>query len=194
MLTTIRRRALARRGCAAAATVIARLACVALLAACAANPDRMVVPPEKGASATPAAWASSLCLRNVSGGEQWNMMSQAGVVEDAALRTALERTLQQNGLAAPKDACRYFLDIDILGISQPGHGLFIASVQTDSHLNYKVYGPGQKPVFLDTVSTSYTEPMSFAPALARVQYSAEGAVRTNFQQFLVHLAAKQPGA
>jgi hypothetical protein len=168
------------------------LACVALLTACAANPDRMVVQPEKGASIAPGVWAWTLRLRNLIGGEQWNLMSQAGVVEDAALRTALEKTLQQNGLAALKDGCRYFVDVDILGVSQPSHGLFVTSEQTVSHLNHKVYDPAQKPVFLDTVSVSYTEPFSLAPAITRVQYAAEGAVRTNFEQFLKHLAAKQP--
>jgi hypothetical protein len=95
-------------------------ACVALLAACTykAEPQNMAVQPGNGASISPGAWAGTLCLRNVIGGEQWNLMSQAGVVEDAALRAGLEQTLQQNGLAAPKDGCRYFLDVDILGISQ----------------------------------------------------------------------------
>lgn len=192
MLTTSSKCSPARGSRGAAAATTLWFASVVLLTACTANADRMIVQPGKGDPIDPGAWAGTLCLRNVIGGEQWNLMSQAGVVEDAALRTALEKTLQQNGLAAPADGCRYFLDVDILGVSQPSHGLFITSVQTDSHLNYKVYDPAQKPVFLDTVSASFTEPFSLSPAVARVQYAAEGAVRTNFEQFLKHLAAKQP--
>jgi hypothetical protein len=192
MLTIRRKRSSVGRSRGAVAAVTMPFAFVALLAACTANPDRMVVQPGEGASIAPNAWAGTLCLRNVVGGEQWNLMSQAGVVEDAALREALEKTLQQNGLAAPRDGCRFFLDVDILGISQPSHGLFVTSVQTDSHLNYKVYDPAQKPIFVDTVSASYTEPFSLLPAVARVQHAAEGAIRTNFEQFLKHLAAKQP--
>jgi len=50
--------------------------------------------------AFPAAWQHSLCLQTVGGGETWNLLSQAGVVEDTAFREALEKTLAQNQLLA----------------------------------------------------------------------------------------------
>lgn len=63
-----------------------------------------------------------------------------------------------------------------------------------SHVSYKIYDENRKPTFVDTVSASYTEGFSALPAVARVQHSAEGAVRANFDQFLRHLAAQPPTA
>src|SRR6266851_9509298 len=83
---------------------------------------------------------------------------------------------------------------DILGVSQPSEGMFVTSVQTISHVNYKIFDRNQKPAFVDTVSSSYTENFSLLPAVARVQRSSEGAVRTNFDQFLQHLSTKPPAA
>ena len=164
------------------------------IAACTADSDRMVATSADTPLAFPAAWQHSLCLRTVGGGETWNLLSQAGVVEDTAFRKALETTLAQNHLLAQPSDCKYYLDVDILGVSQPSHGIFITSVQTVSHVNYKIFDLNQKPAFLDTVSSSYTEDFSLLPAAARVQRASEGAVRTNFDQFLQHLATNPPAA
>jgi hypothetical protein len=168
------------------------LACLPPLAACTAEAERMVVSSASSPPGVPTAWQNSLCLRTVEGGDKWNLLSLPGVVEDAALREALEKSLEQRQLVAQPDACKYYLDVDILGVSQPSEGLFVTSVQTMSHVNYKIFDEKQKPVFVDTVSTSYTEEMSLLPAAARFQHASEGAIRTNFDQFLQHLAMRSP--
>ncbi len=170
------------------------LVCLPLLAACTADAGRMVASSGGVALAFSGGWQHTLCLRTVEGGEKWNLLSQAGVVEDAAFREALEKSLRQNQLIAPQTACKYYLDVNILGVSQPSEGMFVTSVQTISHVNYKIFDRNQKPAFVDTVSSSYTENFSLLPAVARVQRSSEGAVRTNFDQFLQHLSTKPPAA
>ena len=167
------------------------LGCVILLSACTADASRMVSVANSGLPVR-SPWEHSLCPRR-SGGEQWNLLSQAGVVEDAAFQEALEKTLAQNQLLSAPSACKYYLDVEILGITQPGQGLFVTSVQTDAHINYKIFDGNQRPAFLDTVSSSYTEPFSLLPA-ARMQRASEGAVRTNFEVFLQHLAQRSPSA
>jgi hypothetical protein len=168
--------------------------CLLPIAACTADAGRMVATSADTPLAFSAAWQHSLCLRTVGGGETLNLLSQAGVVEDAAFREALEKTLEQNQLLAQPSGCKYYLDVDILGVSQPSHGLFVTSVQTISHVNYKIFDTSQKPAFVDTVSSSYTEDFSLLPAAARAQRASEGAVRTNFDQFLQHLSMKPPAA
>lgn len=163
-----------------------------LLASCAANPDRMIAFTDSPKPTFQNAWTNSLCMRAIGGGEKWSLLAQAGVVEDDAFRKALESSLQRNQLLAQPSACKYYLDSDILGISQPGQGLFITSVTTEAHVNYKIFDGDQKPVFVDTVSSSYTEPFALNPGIARMQYSAEGAVRTNLEKFLKNLAGKSP--
>jgi hypothetical protein len=162
------------------------------LAGCAADADRMDAASTDIPASFAPSWQHDVCLRTVEGGEHEDIMSPAGIVEDPAFRAALTKTLEQSALLARDDACRYHLDVDILGISQPDRGLFVTSVRTDSHVNYKMFDRDQKPVFVDTVSASYTEDFSLLPAVARVQRASEGAVRANFIQFLQHLAAKPP--
>jgi hypothetical protein len=165
-----------------------------LLAGCAADAERMVATSAGTPLPFAAAWQHSICLRTVQGGDKWNPLSQAGVVEDSALRQALEKSLEQNQLLGPSTACRYYLDVDILGVSQPGQGLIVTSVQTDSHVNYKIFDGRGRPAFVDTVSASYTEDFSLVPAALRFERASEGAIRTNFAQFLQHLSVKPPPA
>jgi hypothetical protein len=169
-------------------------ACLLALTACTADAGRMIASSANTPLAFPAAWQHSLCLRTVGGGDKWNLLSQAGVVEDAAFHEALEKSLEANQLLAQPSGCKYYLDVDILGVSQPSKGMFVTSVQTIAHVNYKIFDGNQKPIFVDTVSASYTEDFSLLPAVARVQRASEGAVRTNFDQFLQHLSLNSPAA
>jgi hypothetical protein len=166
--------------------------CSLILTSCTADAGRMAATSTSTPLAFPAAWQHSICLRTVEGGDKWNLLSEAGVVEDAAFREALERSLQQSQVLAQPNACKYYLDVDILGVSQPSQGIFVTSVQTISHVNYKIFDGNQKPAFLDTVSSTYTEDFSLLPAVARMQRASEGAVRTNFDQFLQHLSLTPP--
>lgn len=169
--------------------------CLILITGCTyrAEADKMVASPGSQPSAAPDYWQQSLCVRAVEGGEKFNLMSAPGVVEDDAFRSALQQTLERSHLVAKPDSCKYYMDVNLLGISQPSQGLFVASVQAISHINYKIFNADQKPVFLDTVSASFTAGAfeSFA-AVARVEHAVEGSVRSNFEQFLQHLQARPP--
>jgi hypothetical protein len=173
-------------------TLVVISSCLLALAACTADAERMVATSVSAPLPFAAAWQHGICLRTVEGGDKWNPLSQAGVVEDSALRQALEKSLAQNQLLGPSGACKYYLDVDILGVSQPSQGLIVTSVQTDSHVNYKIFDGKGRPAFVDTVSASYTEDFSLVPAALRVERASEGAVRTNFDEFLHHLAMKPP--
>src|SRR5436309_353917 len=80
-----------------------------LLAACTADAGRMVASSGSAVLAHPGGWQHSVCLRTVEGGDKWNLLSQAGVVEDTAFREALEKSLQQNQLMASQNGCKYYL-------------------------------------------------------------------------------------
>lgn len=166
-------------------------ACCLLITACTAQAGRMVVSSESTPSPFPDQWKHNLCVRNVGGGETFNLLSQPGVVESDAFRSAFEQSLERNLLLAEPSGCKYYIDVDILGVSQPSRGIFITSVEAISHVNYKVFDRNQKPVLLDTVSATYTAGFSDAVVGAvRVERASEGAVRANFEKFLEDLRTK----
>jgi hypothetical protein len=150
----------------------------------------MTASPDDRASVFPERWRRSLCIRSVEGGEQHRFSAPLGAVDDEAFRKAFQQSLQQRQLLAQPDSCKYRVDVNILGVSQPGRGMIVTDPQSTSHINYKIYDRDQKPVFLDTVSASFTtRPFDAFFAGTRVIHSVEGSVRANFDQFLQHLQA-----
>jgi hypothetical protein len=148
----------------------------------------MVAPRDEAASVFPEKWRQNLCVRSVEGGETPSFSSPIGVIENGALRKAFQQSLEQRHLLAQPESCKYNIDVNLLGVSQPGQGLIVTDPQSISHINYKVFDRDQKPVFLDTVSASFTtKPFDAFFAGTRVQHSVEGSVRANFDLFLQHL-------
>ena len=113
-----------------------------LLAACAtpADPQRMAVTQAAG-TGFPAKLQHAMCVRNVTGGEATNPL-WVSEVDDAGFSQALSNSLSSLGLLAAQGSCRYFVDVDLLGLSQPTVGI---SMEVTSHANYKVYDAGGKP-------------------------------------------------
>lgn len=174
---------------------LARLACItvlAALAACAtpAEPQRMVAAPEPGSGPFPAALAAGLCIGTVSGGSETNPLwvSQVG---NGEFRQALEQSLSMHGLLAGPGACRWQVDANLLGLSQPVIGL---DLLVTSHVNYTAGAAGQPPFLVATVTAPFTATFAdHAIAVVRLKLANEGSIRRNIQQFLDQLRASRPG-
>jgi hypothetical protein len=125
-----------------------------------------------------------MCVRTVSGGESTNPLwiSEVG---NGELREALTTSLSNAGLLAPQNSCKYFVDVDLLGVSQPSGGF---SMTAYSHVNYKVYDGAGNPILLATISASYTAGAFDAFAgYVRLKHATEGAMRASISQFLDRL-------
>ena len=82
-------------------------------------------------------------------------------------------------------SCRYFIDVDLLGLSQPTFGF---TFEVTSHANYKVYDAGGKSALLATISGAYTADFAEAPVGSmRLKRANEGAIRASITQFLDRL-------
>jgi hypothetical protein len=160
-------------------------AVLALLAACAtpADPEKMAVTQPTGAGFPPKL-QHAMCVRNVTGGESTNPL-WVSEVDDAGFNTALTNSLSSLGLSGAPSACRYFVDVDLLGLSQPAAGF---SMEVTSHANYKVYDAGGKPALFATINAAYTA--EFSESLVgsdRLKRANEGAIRASITQFLDRL-------
>jgi hypothetical protein len=156
-----------------------------LLAACAtpADPERMAVTQAAGAG-FPAALQHAMCVRKVNGGEATNPL-WVSEVDDAGFSEALSNSLSSLGLLGAQGSCRYFIDVDLLGLSQPTFGF---TFEVTSHANYKVYDVGGKSVLLATIAGAYTAEFSESVVgAARLKRANEGAIRASITQFLDRL-------
>jgi hypothetical protein len=164
-----------------AATGIALL----LLAACAtpAEPERMAVTQASGAGFPPKL-QHAMCVRKVTGGEATNPL-WVSEVDDAGFTEALSNSLDSVGLLGAQGSCRYFIDVDLLGLSQPTFGF---TFEVTSHANYKVYDAGGKSALLATIAGAYTADFAEAPlGSMRLKRANEGAIRASITQFLDRL-------
>ena len=166
----------ARHGATAAALL--------LLAACAtpADPERMAV--SQAGAGFPPTLQHAMCVRNVTGGEATNPL-WVSQVDDAGFNEALSNSLSTIGLLGAQGSCRYFVDVDLLGLSQPTVGL---SMEVTSHANYKVYDAAGKPALFATISAPYTAEFSESVVGSlRLKRANEGSIRASITQFLDRL-------
>jgi hypothetical protein len=157
--------------------------------ASAADPGAMTVTAQTSTRSFPAPLQHSMCVRNVTGGEETNPL-WASKVDDNGFRTALAGSLDAAGLSAPSSSCVYPIDANLLGLSQPALGL---DMTVTSHVNYKVYDKSGQPLLLATVDAPYTA--KFSDALAgtkRLQMANEGSIRQSIEQFLDKLRDVSP--
>ena len=164
---------------------------LALVSACAApaDPKNMVASPTPGGSEFAAPLHSSMCVRNVTGGEETNPM-WVSKVNNQDFHTALAASLDTAGLTGAAAACKYPIDVNLLGLSQPSAGF---DMEVTSHVNYKVYDAASQPILLETISAAYTAKMSDAFAgVERLKLANEGSIRSSISQFLDKLRAVKP--
>jgi hypothetical protein len=144
-----------------------------------ADPEKMVVASETSAPAFPERWQHAMCVRSVVGGEETNPLWISKVGNDQ-FRIALASSLDGAGLTAPSGACKYPVDVSLLGLSQPASGF---DMTVTSHVNYKVYDTAGQPVLLETISAAYTAPVGFDTGVARLRKANEGSMRASIEQF-----------
>lgn len=156
-----------------------------LLAACAtpADPQRMVIT-QAPIGGFPAKLQHAMCVRKVSGGEATNPL-WVSEVDDAGFSEALTNSLSSLGLLGAEGSCRYFVDVDLLGLSQPAAGF---AMEVTSHANYKVYDAGGKAALFATINAAYTAEFSEnVVGSFRLKRANEGAIRASITQFLDRL-------
>jgi hypothetical protein len=156
-----------------------------VLAACAmsADPARMAVSQAAG-TGFPTKLQHAMCVRNVTGGEATNPL-WVSEVDDAGFREALSNSLSALGLLGAQGSCRYFVEVDLLGLSQPVAGI---AMEVTSHANYKVYDAAGKPALFATIKAAYTAEFSESVVGSiRLKRANEGAIRASITQFLDRL-------
>ena len=169
----------------AAGRIIAVVLGTALLSACAtpADPGAMTLAkPSGGASA--GALKDAVCVRKVSGGEETNPLwvSQVG---NGEFTQSLTQSLANAGMLGSSASCRWFVDADLLGLSQPAFGL---ALEVTAHVNYKVYDKADRPALMETIKSAYTAQFSDSPiAVHRLRLANEGAIRTSIASFMEKL-------
>lgn len=155
-----------------------------------ADPKRMTVTILPSEGPFPAALSSAICVRSVTGGEPTNPLWVAKV-DNAEFKTALTDSLRERGLLARPEGCRFQLDVNLLGLSQPVFGL---AFTVTTHVNYKLLGSASEPVLLETISAPYTAEMSeHLVAVIRLARANEGSIRNNITEFLTRLRALRLG-
>ena len=163
---------------------------MASLAACAApaEPGRMTVAAGAAPADFPPQLRAALCVGSVTGGETTNPLwvSQVG---NAEFTQALDASLGAQGLRAT-GGCRYRVDANLLGLSQPIAGL---DLTVTSHVNYKVGAEGRPPMLQETVTTPFTATFGDSPiAVIRLQRANEGSIKASIATFLQRLRNSQP--
>ncbi len=108
-------------------------------------------------------------------------------VDNTGFRTALTGSMATSGLMAPADGCKYPVDANLLGLSQPIIGF---DMEVVSHINYKVYDTAGQPVMLETINAPFTATISDAVVgIVRIKRANEGSIRSSISQFLDKLRA-----
>ena len=157
--------------------------CALMLYACAepAKQQNMIATTAPTASGSPL--AGTMCVKNVSGGEETNPL-WTSEVDDAAFRGALEASLRGVGLAArsPSD-CKLDVNANLLGLAQPVAGF---DMEVTANVNYSVLNTGGDSAYFEsTVTTPFTANFSDAFAgVTRLRLANEGAIRTNITVFI----------
>jgi len=146
----------------------------------------MTVRPTPAEGNFPDALQHAMCVRTVAGGEDTNPL-WVSKVGNNDFHSALAGSMDAAALTTSSAACKYPVDVNLLGLSQPSFGL---DMEVTSHVNYKVYDTANQPILLETISASYTAAFSEAfVGVVRAQRANEGSVRANISQFLDKLRA-----
>jgi hypothetical protein len=161
---------------------------LAWLSGCAtpADPTMMKVASTQSEVHYPDALNQAMCVRNVTGGQGTNPL-WVSKVSNEDFHSALDASMDSARLIGAGGACKYPVDVDLLGLAQPSFGL---DMKVTSNVNYKVYDAAGQPVLMETIVADYTATFSDAAiGVVRVKKANEGSVRTNISKFLEKLQA-----
>lgn len=163
------------------------------LGACAQKADvgNMVLGKTSVQAVDGSPLANALCIGAVTGGEATNPM-WVSKVDNEGFRGALDGSLRNNGLlASDSKNCRYDVNANLLGLSQPIIGI---SMTVTSNVNYSVLErPSGDPYFQTTVTKPYSAEFGAAfLGVKRLQIANEGSIRTNIGVFIDQLLSHKP--
>ena len=157
--------------------------------ATAAKPEAMVAKTQTTDKPFPQFLTHAMCVRTVTGGEKTNPLWVSKVDNDG-FRSALGTSMDSAGLSAAASSCAYPIDVNLLGLSQPGFGF---DMTVTSHVNYKVYDSQAKPLVLETIDAPFTATVSDAfVGVECVRVANEGAIRLSIQMFFDKLRSAPP--
>jgi len=128
----------------------------------------------------------AIAIRKVGGGEKTNPLLFAKVGDDE-LREALRLSLLQDGFLSISDTDAPFsLDVFLVGLKQPNHGL---DAIVDSYIRYTLSRVcDSEVIFDDIVTASFRATIQDAfMGISRLKLATEGSVRTNIATFLEKL-------
>ena len=164
-----------------------------LLAGCAsaARVDNMIViqPAARATQRTPL--TETIAVGEIRGGRETNPLWKSEVGNEE-FRQALRTSLLAATYLAPNEAqAPYVLEANLLGMSHP---IIAASVEVTTHANYVLRDKrADKPVFLETITSTYTAPWNASfLGVERLRLANEGSVRENINQLLQRLQQVEP--
>ena len=153
------------------------------------SPTRMEVPSAALVDARTSAYANSVKVVQVTGGQDTNPLwtSELGPVE---FRAALINSLRSAGLLHTGKGEAVGLEVQILAVKQPMLG---ASFTVTSWIRYTVRELGTgKSIFDQGIEATYTAKWNDAfLGVERLRLATEGAARENIRQFISAFAVDQ---
>lgn len=165
-------------------TVLVSLACACLLSACAtpASVTGMTVNKSYTLASSSSPLRNNLAVRDVTGGDETNPMWKSNIGTNEFER-AIETSLKNAGIFAPRQAGTHFLTVHLVKVDQPIIGLNMTVTAT---VNYVVTERSTgKNVYNQNISVPYTATVSDAFAgYERLRLANEGAARKNIEKFI----------
>lgn len=146
-----------------------------------ADPKVMTSAGSGAAAAYDPSLKGNMCVRQVTGGEEpsfWQLVARIG---NDHFADALKMSLKNADLLSEAAACRFPIDVNILGTSEIKFPDGLLTHQTVSNVNYKVFDK-QKPILLETITASYTARTWSGPK--RIPEARQGSIRENIGKFL----------
>jgi hypothetical protein len=168
---------------------------ISLLSGCAqpANVTGMTTPKQEvETQPSDPALAKAVCVELVEGGKSTNPLWVSEVDNRSFLKALQDSLKNQNLLADPPEACRFGVEVHLLGLSQPFVGLH---VEVTANVNYRVRKAGvDEPYLLKTARSAYTARFTGKKLLwaDRLIVANEGAIRKNIRLFINALLARPP--
>ena len=128
---------------------------------------------------------NNLAVRDVTGGSETNPMWKSNV-GSSEFAQALEASLREVGLFAPKQSGRYVMAVHLENVDTPIFGLDMTVTAT---VNYVISERDTgKNIFTKSISVPYTATMGDALlGVERLKLANEGAIRANISELINEL-------
>ena len=158
--------------------------CVVFVLAGCATPARQqsMVPEIATEIKSTGKYASSVTVRNISGGKKTNPLWVSNI-SNQDFGASLTSALKRRGFFSR--AGPYQLDVTLLNVKQP---LFGADFTVTTVVRYELKDSGGALVFQKTISADYTAKFSdHLIGVERLRLANEGSARENIKRFLASL-------